>query len=285
MQGQEVVFQGMMQGMMADMALGLPFRSEKEQFKFPSRQDRLDEAAIELSLIKQMDITKVPEAICELFGSLASRLSLGGNFQGPDGDKILDRGFMADAMKTTFRHLGHGHHAMVFTLNEDWVVKINCANCDYSDVDAGFDWLKTCIGLSGNRFVPRVAALHQIDHLYVAVVERLAENNYTYEAPEGACFLDLGAVWDEEGFDLIDYMSDKTSYPVFMLMGMQCGEDLIELSKAYCEAEALTGSCCDMEDFNLMLRGKTPIINDPFLNSTSNALAVGKRFGWTMCDA
>lgn len=285
MQGQEVLSQGiMMQGMMADMALGLPFRSEKEAFKFPSRQDCLDDAEMALRSIKKMNITEIPEAICDLFTHVASRLSLGSHFQGPDGDEILDRAFIFEVMLGVFRQLGRGSQASVFALNDDWVIKINCSNYEYSRADAGFDWLKTCIDLRGNRFVPRVAALHQIGHLYVAVVERLEENGLTYPAPEGACFLDLGAVWDEEDFNLVDYMAGMTAYPTFMLMGMQAGEDLIELSKAYCETELLTGSCCDMVDFNLMLRGNTPIINDPFLESNSDALGAGKRFGWT-CDA
>ncbi|MNE86076.1 hypothetical protein D3C80_1831380 [compost metagenome] len=62
-------------------------------------------------------------------------------------------------------------------------------------------------------------------------------------------------------------------------------DHLIQLCKTFHAVAERTGGIDDLEDFNMMLRGHVPIINDPFTNSKSDALTVGKSYSWVMADA
>lgn len=270
-------------GLMADMLLKTPFRTELQFDNCPRAKSMVD-TLIELRSIKAMDITKIPAALCQLFAVQASQNTLDHTFKGPTGEGMLDREFIRDALSNEFRLLGRGSHAAAYAIDDNWIIKINCSDDLYLNSDAGFDWLKACTELQENQFVPQMAALYQIDFMYVAVVERLTENNLTYMAPDGGCFLDLCEAHGDLEFDIGQYMTGMIEYPTFMLMGLLGKDELIELSEAYSAVDLSTGSVDDMVDFNLMLRGNVPVINDPFLNSTSESLVLGQRYEWVNND-
>lgn len=291
MYGQEVVGQGTIKnGMLAAMALGQPIKFYREgQDDQPAVktgdewQNSLTSTLIDLSYIKAMKPTEIPAAINALFAVQASSDVLG-DFIGSDVPGRLNRNFITSAMDTMFRRLGSGAHSIAYALNDDWIIKINCNDPNYEFDDGAFDWLKTCTGLQGNIFVPRIASLHQEGLMYTAVVERLGEN-VQYAAPDGGCFLDLAAEQQLEEFDFGRYMTEMCDYPTFLLMGCMHQADLIQLSAAYDATQTLTDSPDDLVDFNMMLRDQIPVVNDPFGNSNSGLLAVGKSYSWKMCDA
>lgn len=289
MYGQEVVGQGAIKaGVLATLALDKPIFVKKvdqlETTKVSSKWDtNLTLCLIELSSIKAMAPTEIPAAINSLFAEHASREALG-DFQGSAEPGRLCRNFIIMAMDTIFRRLGSGAHCHAYALNDDWIIKMNCADPAYDAADGGFDWLKTCTGLQGNVFVPRIASLHQEGLMYTAVVERLGEN-VQYAAPDGGCFLDLAAEQQVEEFDFGMYMAEMVDYPTFLLMGCMNREHLIQLSAAYDATQILTDSADDLADFNIMLRDGVPVVNDPFGNSNSGLLAAGKSYSWKMCNA
>lgn len=285
--GQDVASGGMVKdGLLASVALGQPIKfhhtGQDNQQNVGSNWDySLTTTMIELASIKSMDVAEIPAAINKLFSKQASQSALGSDYRGPDGDGYLDRGFIKLAMGLMFRTLGTGAHSVAYALDDEWIIKMNCSDQMYSASDAGFDWLKSCTQIQTNKFVPQIASLHQEGLMYTAVVERLCENRM-YGAPDGGCFLDLAVEHRFDEFEFGQYMTEMVDYPTFLLMGVLGREDLIQLSQVYEETQLLADACDDLLDFNIMLRGGIPVINDPFGDSSSGALAVGKNFSWKM---
>lgn len=287
--GQEVVGQGTIKaGVLATLALDKPIFTKKvdhaESIKGSDKwNNSLTSCLIELISIKTMAPTEIPAAINSLFAEHATSEALG-DFEGSHIPGRLNRVFITSAMDTMFRRLGSGAHSIAYALDDNWIIKINCNDPNYVSDDGAFDWLKACTGLQGNIFVPRIASLHQEGLMYTAVVERLGENTL-YAAPDGGCFLDLAAEQQIEEFDFGHYMTEMVDYPTFLLMGCIAREDLIQLAAVYDATQVATDAGDDLVDFNIMLRDGVPVINDPFGNSNSGLLAVGKSYSWKMCNA
>ncbi|MNV26544.1 hypothetical protein D3C71_1176680 [compost metagenome] len=60
-------------------------------------------------------------------------------------------------------------------------------------------------------------------------------------------------------------------------------EALIEISHVF-DAVALASKSPsdDLSDYNMMVRGKVPVLNDPFAGSKSHQLVEGNSFSWKM---
>lgn len=253
------------------------------------RTPYFDQVVSKVQALKSLDRRELPKALIELFSVHATFEYMGSLFQG-DLSKpgSLDRCFIDRVMGDCFTRLGSGSHSAAFVLDENWIVKLNCCNYEYSGQDAGFEWAKACIELDGNVFVPKMSSLYQKDMEYCMVVERLDENSKpnggmwrkpVYSSPDSGCFLDLAECHYDE-MDLGEYLLDMAEYPTFVLMAAINRDHLIQLSKVY-HTVSIDCKCeDDLEDFNMMLRGRAPVINDPFRDSKSGDLALGKSFSW-----
>lgn len=247
-----------------------------------------DQVVSKVHNLKALDRRELPKALIELFATHATFEYMGDSFKG-DLTKMgsLDRRFIDSVMGDCFVRLGSGSHSAAFVLDDDWIIKMNCCNYEYSGQDAGFEWAQACIQLEGNMFVPKIASLYQKDMEYCMVAERLDENRKPntvwrqpiHASPDAGCFLDLAECHYDE-IDFGDYLLDVAEYPTFILMAAIDREHLIQLSKVYSAVYAACHCEDDLEDFNMMLRGRIPVINDPFRDSKSGLLALGKQFEW-----
>lgn len=253
-----------------------------------TRTPYYEQVVSKVQALKTLDRHELPKALIELFSVHATFEYMGQSFAG-DLSKpgSLDRCFIDSVMGDCFSRLGSGSHSAAFVLDSNWIIKMNCCNYEYSGQDAGFEWAQACIELDGNVFTPKIAALYQKDMEYCMVAERLDENRQTsgtwgspiYTSPDAGCFLDLAETHYDE-MDFGEYVLDMADYPTFVLMAAMNRDHLIQLSKVY---QKVSESCkCedDLEDFNLMVRGRVPVINDPLRDSKSGALALGKSFAW-----
>lgn len=253
-----------------------------------------DQVVSKVQSIKSLDRRELPKALIELFAVHATFEYMGDSFEG-DLTKLgsLDRCFIDSVMGDCFVRLGSGSHSAAFVLDDDWIIKMNCCNYEYSGQDAGFEWAQACIQLDGNIFVPKIASLYQKDMEYCMIAERLSENTKPssgmwrealHTSPDAGCFLDLAeAHYDEMDFG--EYLLDMVDYPTFVLMAAMNRDHLIQLSKVYSSVSVACKCEDDLEDFNMMLRGRLPVINDPFRDSKSGLLALGKSFSWTHQNA
>lgn len=241
-----------------------------------------DYVDIELETIKFMDITKIPKALVDLFSEYACKDKLGSDFCGNDGATGIDREFAQAAMGERFTEIGAGSFSVAYRLNEDWIIKLNIADTIYEwGDDGGFDWAKACTEIQGNVFAPKIAALYQNGRIYAMVVESLGEND-NLEAPDGGCFRDLAESHHPE-LNFGEYISELMEHETFVLMAAINRNDLIQVSKMFdvIATKTKTGTD-DLSDFNMMVRGKIPVVNDPFGASKSCELVEGNSFSWTM---
>lgn len=256
-----------------------PFGTPRNQHH---RNHWLAVVSSKLDSIKSLPRQEIPKAIVELFDHTATEEFLGLAYSGDVGSGNLDRLFMAEAMELSFKRLGFGSYSYAFELDNNWIIKLNCGDVHYNYKDAGYDWALACIELTGNIFTPVIAALHQKDQTYCMIAERLTENDM-YSAPDCGCFLDLAETYHDD-FDFCEYISDMMDYPTFVAMAAMNRDHLIQLCKKYESVSVNTNCVDDLADFNLMVRGRIPIINDPFSDSKSDALTKGKSFSWAMAD-
>ena len=237
----------------------------------------------QLKIIKSMDITQIPKALVELFTEYASEESLGADYAGHESGVGIDREFATSAMESVFSHLGSGSFSVAYRLSEQWIIKMNIADVAYEwGEDGGFDWAKACTEIQGNIFAPKIAALYQKGGVYAMVVESLHEN-HDVEAPDGGCFRDLAESYHPD-LNFGEYISDMMEHETFVFMAAINRDDLIQMSMVF-DATAVkvnNNNGDDLSDFNMMLRGKIPVVNDPFGTSNSKELVEGSVFEWTM---
>lgn len=259
----------------------------------------VEQAEAEMEFIKQLPTTQIPEALVELFAKYATPESLDDDFcgdetgmagtsyfmvndvPGPNRGIGLDREFIRAVMADAFIELGSGSYSVAYALGDSWIIKMNIADSEYQcGDDGGFDWAKACTEIQGNIFAPKIAALYQKDRLYCMVVERLAEN-LDLEAPDVGCFRDL-AESHHADLNFGEYISELMEYQTFVMMAAINRDDLIQMSKVFDAVAVRTKGEGDLQDFNIMVRGKIPVINDPFGVSHSYELMQGKSFSWKM---
>ena len=254
---------------------------------------------LEMQFIKQLPITQIPEALVELFSKHAGIESLDDDFSGdetgmagtsyfsindvtgPNRGVGLDREFIRTLMGDAFVELGSGSYSVAYALGDSWIIKMNISDAEYQcGDDGGFDWAKACTEIQGNIFAPKIAALYQKDRLYCMVVERLGEN-HDLEAPDIGCFRDLAESYHDD-LNFGEYISELMEYETFVLMAAINRDDLIQMSKVFDAVATSTKGEGDLQDFNIMVRGKIPVINDPFGVSHSYQLMEGNSFSWKM---
>ncbi|MNC04505.1 hypothetical protein D3C76_78100 [compost metagenome] len=248
----------------------------------------------ELVLIKDMEPRDIPEALIQLFSKYASQATLGDDFQGDETGLVsddrdgpnrgvgLDRHFIRSAMECNFVELGNGSFSVAYRLTDDLIIKMNIADDDYVwGDDGGFDWAKACTEIQGNIFAPKITALYQSGRHYAMVCESLVEN-HDLSAPDGGCFRDLAESHHDE-MNFGEYISEMMEYETFVLMAAIDREALIEISHVF-DAVALASKSPsdDLSDYNMMVRGKVPVLNDPFAGSKSHQLVEGNSFSWKM---
>ncbi len=242
-----------------------------------------DHVDTELASIKYMDITEIPKALVEMFSVYASQEMLGEDYAGHESGIGIDREFAMSAMDSEFSQIGSGSFSVAYRLSDQWIIKMNIADAEYEwGDDGGFDWAKACTEIQGNIFAPKIAALYQKGGVYAMVVENLREN-HDMDAPDGGCFRDL-AESHHPDLNFGEYISDMMEHETFVLMAAINRDDLIQMSKVFdtIAIKVNNNNGDDLSDFNLMLRGKIPVVNDPFGTSNSKELVEGSLFSWTM---
>jgi hypothetical protein len=240
--------------------------------------------------IKAMEPRDIPEALIQLFSQYASQETLGEDFEGdetglvgsegPNRGPGLDRHFIRTVMQSHFPELGSGSYSVAYDLGDDLVIKMNIADDDYIwGDDGGFDWAKACTEIQGNIFAPKIEGLYQSGRHYAMVVESLAEN-HDLSAPDGGCFRDLAESYHPE-LNFGEYISEMMEYETFVLMAAIDREALIQISQVFDATAIKTKSeSDDLGDYNIMVRGSIPVLNDPFATSKSYQLVEGNSFSW-----
>lgn len=240
----------------------------------------MDRAVARLEAIKKMDPKDVASALCDLFWQYASVDGLGADFCAED-ETGLDLSFINNAMTAVFPELGYGSFSTAYLFDANWIIKVNNVCEELSPQDGGFDWIKTCTQIQNNSFVPKIASVAQKNRQYFAVIERLEENHENHVV-DGFCFTDLSECAHDETFNLEEYIDEISSHDLFIQMLNANSSDLIQLAHAYEQCRDDSGLEADLHSFNLMFRGDTPIINDPFAIGDNLSLQVGSEFKWSM---
>lgn len=228
----------------------------------------------------QGDMRNLSKNLIKIFNKYATKEKLGNEFTPVDGvgDSGYDIEFISEVLGKCFTFLGNGSFAEVFSLNPEWVLKVNCRDNFHSPVDGGFGWMKTCTKHQGNPYIPNLSSIEQRGHLYVAVVEHL-------HLGVGLSFEDgsLGDLSDESynpEFDVNDYM-DEAEF-TFGQFIKHSPNDAINVARVYESHRRDVRGCDDISSTNVMHRNGFPVLTDPICDTLSGytQLEQGSKFSW-----
>lgn len=199
------------------------------------------------------DELDVPKKLVEMFDKTARTAT---RVWGPSEKFQLVR----QTMNKFFSHIGSGSNVETFRLN-DKILKLNCAWGGAAN-DASCEWVKACISINGNKFVPKFYAMHQIGNIWCALGERL-ESNDLFECPEEHALTEIVSIGKKSSYDTYeDFVVENMGDPImaFLAMGR---EETIQMAQILADVKKQTRSEDDLACFNMMCRGKIPVINDP----------------------
>lgn len=207
-----------------------------------------------ISEIVDGDELDVPRKLIEMFDKTARSAT---RVWGPSEKFQLVR----STMNRFFSYVGSGSNVETFWLGTK-ILKLNCAAGGIAN-DASCEWIKSCIDIRGNRFVPKFYAMHQIGDMWCALGECL-ESNDVYEAPdqyalEGLANLNTASsVYDSYEEFVAEVQGEAIT--AFLAIGR---EETIQMAKTLTDVRREIKADDDLACFNVMLRGKVPVINDP----------------------
>jgi hypothetical protein len=245
----------------------------------PSYDDLVHQAVDDVKVI-QGDVRNLPKNLIKIFDKYATKQSLGSEFTPCDdvGDSGYDIEFISEVLGKCFIFIGNGSFAEVFSIDPEWVLKVNCHDNFHSPVDGGFGWMKTCTKHQGNPYIPNLSSIEQRGHLYIAVVEHL-------HLGVGLSFEDgsLGDLSEESyspDFDVNLYM-DEAEF-TFGQFIKHSPKDAIEAARVYESHRKDVRGCDDISRDNVMHRGGFPVLTDPICDTGSGytQLEQGSSFSW-----
>jgi hypothetical protein len=245
----------------------------------PSYDDLVHQAVTDVKVV-QDDIRNLPKNLIEIFDKYATKDKLGSEFTPVDGvgDSGYDIEFISEVLTECFSFVGNGSFAEVFDLGPKWVLKVNCRDNEFSPVDGGFGWMKTCTKHQGNPYVPNIASMEQRGHLYVAVVEHLHLG--VGLSFEDGSLGDLADVSYADDFDINAYVDDaEFTFGQFI---KHSPKDAIKVARIYEDHRMHVRGCDDISTSNVMHRDGFPVLTDPICDTREGfaQLGQGTTFSW-----
>lgn len=240
------------------------------------------------SVVQAGDFKFLPSRLMQIFDKYATRKALGDDFHPLVGQQTFftgtyDLAFISEVLSEALPYIGAGSFSEVYKLSDDWVIKVNCRSTLWSPQDAGFGWLKTCTQHQCNPFIPKLMALEQNSHLFIAVVETL-QRGVGLDFTDGSLG-DLAYQSYEPDFDVMFYLADPLVHTSFRSFISMNPEKAVEVARIFEEhRDSVRGNDDILDNDNIMHRNGFPVLNDPICDAQSAYIYLDESdsFSW-MC--